>query len=236
MLVSCVDDRWSKQVRSTADRPHHDEACDSNRFSAQLSVAASVERHALMHVPEGFRSLDFLDGTSHIVPENTCRGCLMNEMEGQLPDLLDPIYDDGYITVRQDAEWAVPGFMIVASRAHVGALDEMSLLTAMRLTSVTRAVRRSMRQALGVKAVQMYQEDKLDRPHFHIWLLPLWPRVMAEQCINPRIYESNVISYLKLFDVARYEAEIRSCVHRLRGHLKHHPPESLTGMKDSGCT
>jgi hypothetical protein len=76
-----------------------------------------------------------------------------------------------------------------------------------------------MREVLGLHAVQMYQEEKLARPHFHLWMLPLWPDVMAEHDINPRIYESNITEYMSKFDLASSEHLIRDCSARLRCHL-----------------
>ncbi|MFD8479012.1 hypothetical protein [Kitasatospora sp. NPDC059673] len=173
--------------------------------------------------PTGYRYLDFLGGASRLVQENVCRGCFMNLTERHLPDILAPVYDDGVITVRQDAEWAVPGFMVVGVRPHIGALDEMDLPLVERLARVTHFVRRAMRERLGLTAVQMYQEEKLDRPHFHLWMLPLWPATMAAHDINPRIYESNIARYLTLFTLDSHEPEIRRCADEVRDFLTEVP-------------
>ena len=169
--------------------------------------------------PPGRRSLVFLGSNPLSVAENACRGCVMNEVEPMLSDLLAPVYDDGTITVRQDAEWPVPGFMVVAVRPHLGALDQMDLALVHRLATVTRCVRRAMRQELELAAVQTYQEDKVDRPHYHSWMLPLWPGEMARHAINPRIYESNIAQYLGLFQLREYEARVRACSQLIAEHL-----------------
>lgn len=170
-------------------------------------------------MPDGYRALDFLDGPTLTVPVDTCRGCLMNERETTLPELLSPIFDDGCVTVRQDAEWAVPGFMVVGVRPHTGALDQMSVDVAERLARITRRVRQGMRDALGLQTVQMYQEEKLRRAHYHLWMLPLWPEVVATHEINPRIYESNIARYLSLFSMATHGDQVRGCVREMREYL-----------------
>jgi diadenosine tetraphosphate (Ap4A) HIT family hydrolase len=147
----------------------------------------------------------------------------MNAAEDELPDILAPVFDDGVITVRQDAEWAVPGFMVVALRPHIGTLDEMELSLVERIARVTHFVRRAMRDRLGLAAVQMYQEEKLDRPHFHVWMLPLWPEAMAAHRINPRIYESNIARYLALFTLESHETAIRTCADKVRAYLAEIP-------------
>jgi len=166
------------------------------------------------------RTLDFLDGTNFTVDASTCRGCFMNEREDDLPEIIAPVLDDGVITVRQDAEWPVPGFMVVGIRPHIGSIGDMSLDLAHRVTTVMHVVRRGMRELLDLNAVQTYQEEKLDRPHFHVWMLPLWKDVMDRHAINPRIYESNITRYLALFDYRHQREAILSCATKLRGYLR----------------
>lgn len=162
------------------------------------------------------RSLDFLDGRRYIVSADTCRGCFMNEREADLPPILEPVYDDGELTVRQDAEWPVPGFMVLGVRKHLATIADLPLSLAIRVVTVMRAVRGVMRDELGLVAVQVYQEDKFVRPHFHFWMLPLWPGVMREHDINPRIYESNITRYLEIFRFAAAEDEIQRCAGIIR--------------------
>jgi len=190
---------------------------------------APIPQTVPSEAPSGRRSLVFLGSNPLSVAENACRGCVMNEVEPMLSDLLAPVYDDGTITVRQDAEWPVPGFMVVAVRPHLGALDEMDLALVHRLATVTRCVRRAMRQELELAAVQTYQEDKVDRPHYHSWMLPLWPGEMARHTINPRIYESNIAQYLQLFHLREYEARLRACAQLIADHLDR--SEELSGIR-----
>lgn len=166
------------------------------------------------------RTLDFLDGTSFTVDADTCRGCFMNEREDDLTKIIAPILDDGVITVRQDAEWPVPGFMVIGIRPHIGSIGDMSLDLAHRVTTVMHVVRRGMRDLLDLNAVQTYQEEKLERPHFHVWMLPLWKEIMDRYAINPRIYESNVTRYLTLFDYRDQREAILSCAAKLRAYLR----------------
>jgi diadenosine tetraphosphate (Ap4A) HIT family hydrolase len=144
----------------------------------------------------------------------------MEEQGDQLPAIIAPVFDDGYLTVRQDAEWAVPGFMVVGTRPHVGSIGDMSLEATARLAALLHFVRKGMQERLGLAAVHMFQEEKLERPHFHVWMLPLWQEVLTRYDINPRIYESNIARYLTLFDFAANEASIQHCNEELRDYLQ----------------
>lgn len=159
-----------------------------------------------------WRDLGFLDGTSHRVRSEVCRGCFMVEREPELPDVLTPVYDDGEITVRQDAEWPVPGFMVVGVRPHIPSLAEMPVGLALRLINVAKAVRTAQRDGLGISMAHSYQEDKPGRSHYHLWLLPLWPEILAEHKMFPRIYDSNIMAYIRLFDYRETEPDVRSAL------------------------
>ncbi|MBN1172227.1 MAG: hypothetical protein JXA67_08625 [Micromonosporaceae bacterium] len=166
------------------------------------------------------RTLDFLDGTTFTVSHDTCRGCFMNDHEHELPAILAPVLDDGIITVRQDAEWAVPRFMIVGIRPHLGSIGQIPLDLAHRLATVMHVVRQAMDEFPDICAVQTYQEEKLDRPHYHTWMLPLWKSTMDRHAINPRIYESSIPRYLELFEYRHRREAIERCAGRIRGFLR----------------
>lgn len=166
------------------------------------------------------RVLNFLDGTTYVVDWDACRGCFINAREDCLPQVIAPILDDGTITVRQDAEWAIPGFMVIGLRPHISTIGEMPLGLAHRVATVMHFVRKGMRDRLGLAMVHSYQEEKEVNTHYHVWLLPLWPGVMKRHAINPRIYESNITRYLRLFDFRENQSEIRRCADELREYLK----------------
>jgi len=165
------------------------------------------------------RTLDFLDGTHFIVEKDTCRGCFINNVKHPLSELLEPVLEDKAITVRQDAEWPVPGFYIIGLRDHIGTFADIDLKMLQRISIVLHVVRKAMREALGIANVHMFQEEKFVNAHLHIWLLPLWPQVMADHAINPRIYESNIMEYIQLFSFAQEEESIRQCNMALKRYL-----------------
>ncbi|MBT8227082.1 MAG: hypothetical protein HKP61_14725 [Dactylosporangium sp.] len=169
---------------------------------------------------QAMRTLDFLDGTTFTVSRDTCRGCFMNDHDHELPPILVPVLDDGIITVRQDAEWAVPGFMIVGIRPHLGSIGQMPLDLAHRLTTVMHVLRQAMDEFPDICAVQTYQEEKLDRPHYHTWMLPLWKSTMDRHTINPRIYESSIARYLELFEFPHHREAIHDCAARIQDFLR----------------
>lgn len=146
------------------------------------------------------RTFRFLDGSLMNAAADACRGCIMNECSDSLPKEIRPVYDDGEIVVRQDAEWPVPGFYIVGIRSHIGSYDLIGRQMHMKMSELIRATRSIQRHLIGISHVHLLQEEKRIGAHLHYWLLPLWDEVMEKHDINPRLYEGNIIQYLTLFN------------------------------------
>lgn len=176
------------------------------------------------------RTLDFLDGTSWIVGEDDCRGCLMNERSSQLSKYLKPVYEDEYVVVRQDAEFCVPAFYIVSPIEHIDSLMNMSNDLIFRLFLVTKFVRLGMKKVLNINVANIYHEERLKNSHYHHWILPFWDKEVRECGFIPKIYQSNVkkyqtydanvVAYLKYFTFDKYCADILSCNKRMMKFLK----------------
>jgi diadenosine tetraphosphate (Ap4A) HIT family hydrolase len=98
----------------------------------------------------------------------------------------------------------VPAFYIIGIKEPVPSIADVSEDTAALLGIVMHIVRKAMKEALGVKRVNIYLEEKLKNPHYHTWLLPMWDDVLKSNNIQPRIWESNIMKYIKLF---KFEAE-----------------------------
>lgn len=181
----------------------------------------------------GTRALAFLDGSSHVVPADTCRGCFMTDHPELMPAVIDPVLDLGDIVVRQDAEWPVPGFYVVSVREHIGSLADLDDELAGRLGVTLALVRRGMRQALSITRAQAYTEERLSMPHLHTWLLPLWPQVMARTGVRPKVYEGNVKTYIDvfaaLFTLGDTAAAIEDCNRRMRAWLATQPARQTLG-------
>ena len=164
--------------------------------------------------------LKFLDGSSYWVDEPYCRGCFMNSNESKMPRYIDPVYDDGNIVIRQDAEWPIPAFFIISIKKHLGAFDLLDRETRNKISNAIYFVRKGLRELFGIDRAQFYHEEKLSSPHFHIWMLPLWKNVMDKYNIQPKIYESNVKNYIDLFDFKTNKEEILQCNKKMKEYLK----------------
>lgn len=168
------------------------------------------------------KRLRFLDGSYFDVNEPYCRGCFMEKNKNVLPIYIEPIYDDGNVIVRQDAEWPIPAFYIISIHRHIGSYDEIDRRTREKIGEVLYWIRKGIRENFKIKRAQIYHEEKINTPHFHIWVLPLWDNVMENYSIQPKIYESNVKEYIDLFDFCNEKDNILRCNEIMREYLKEH--------------
>lgn len=147
---------------------------------------------------------EFLNGLKVPRSQYRTRGIFLNECSHLLPPHIQPILENETITVRQDAEFPVPAFYIIGIREPVASIADVSEETAALLGTVTHIIRKGMKEVLGINRVNIYLEEKLKNPHYHTWLLPMWEEVLQKNRIEPRIWESNIMTYIKLF---RFEEE-----------------------------
>lgn len=166
------------------------------------------------------KRLKFLDGSYFDVEEPYCRGCFMEQNNNLLSKYIDPIYDDGNVVVRQDAEWPIPAFYIISIHNHIGSYDQLDSNTRDKIGQLLYIIRKGIRKNFGIERAQIYHEEKHSRPHFHIWVLPLWEQVMVENKIQPKIYESNIKKYIELFNFENEKNKILQCNEIMKKYIQ----------------
>jgi diadenosine tetraphosphate (Ap4A) HIT family hydrolase len=84
------------------------------------------------------------------------------------------IVETAHFHAHQDVAYPVPGMVIVASKRHFKALDEMTADEATDFIAVVRRIRGAQRSVLDIEIVYyFYNEDT--RHHFHLWMMPRLP-------------------------------------------------------------
>lgn len=151
-----------------------------------------------------------MDGTSIYVKDDVCRGCYLEKADN-LSELLEPIWSNHNFVIRQDAECPVPGFYIISTRKHIHSFGDFSLEMAKEIGIIINRVRKYMSENLEILRVHIILEERLFEPHFHIWLLPLWPNIMKTHNIDPKVWNSNIRKYIELFNYGDNKEKIEIC-------------------------
>lgn len=142
------------------------------------------------------------------------RGLLMEQRPDLMPVHIEPVIQNTWMTVRQDAEFAVPGFYALGTRKQYRCMVDLPADQFEGFCHVLRAVREAMRDILKIERAHTYHEEKMREPHFHMWIVPMWPDVLAKHAIEPRVWEGNIRHYLELFKFEEEDKKIL-CFNRL---------------------
>lgn len=159
---------------------------------------------------------EHMDGSSYTVPEETCRGCWINDNPTKLPLECDPIWENKDIIVRQDPECPIPAFYIVSLRNHISSIADIDPEISAKLFETIAKVRYGMKEVLGIERVHLYYEERVKNPHAHFWLLPLWPEKMEKHNIVPKIYKGNIKAYIDLFKYEETKDDMISCNKKMK--------------------
>lgn len=167
------------------------------------------------------KKMDFLTWDFFDVPKTTCRGCFLNQVTShEIKRYLDPIYIDEYISVRQDAECAMPAFYIVSINQHIGSLMDIEDDLVCRLWIAAKFIRVGLKELFWINKAQFYQEERLENSHYHIRILPVWQDYILREWGTPKIYDRNVVDYMRSYGFQEYSEKILMCNEKMRSYLQ----------------
>lgn len=103
------------------------------------------------------------------MPDANCLSCAI--VRGERPTLGGTIAETAAFHAHQDVAYPIPGLVIVASRRHVKALDELSDAEAAEFIAFVRKIRARQREVLGIDCVYYFYNEDTSH-HFHMWMVP----------------------------------------------------------------
>lgn len=112
-------------------------------------------------------------------PHDNCLSCAI--VHGAHATVGGTIWETPHFHVHQDVGYAIPGFVIIATRRHIISVADFNDAEADEFALLMRQVRRAQRVVLDVEHVYFfYNEDT--RHHFHLWMLPrhAWMKEFGE--------------------------------------------------------
>lgn len=102
--------------------------------------------------------------------EISCIACAIQSGTAEAPDGV--IATSLYFQAEQDFEIPIPGFIIIASKRHIFAVDEFTDDEKLDFINFLTKVRSAMRTTLHIEHSYMILEEDTTSSHFHIWLFP----------------------------------------------------------------
>ena len=171
--------------------------------------------------PEGYRYIDFPGGTKTfqccLVPRELSRNTFVSQYGHLLDEMVQPIYENKGINVAQDYSFAVPGFYIVAYDERVPALDIASDNLAMRTGNLLKYIRAGMRDALKIKQINLYHDERATGANsVHYGLMPKYGSAEG----NQSLYGFDLMGYLSQFNFKDTKQEIIECNNKMKEFIK----------------
>jgi diadenosine tetraphosphate (Ap4A) HIT family hydrolase len=128
------------------------------------------------------------------------------------------IIETKYFHAHQDVAYPINGLVIVASKRHVKALDELTEEESLDYIHLLRRIRSAQRQVLGIEHVYyFYNEDTTH--HFHTWMVPRYHWMYAfghsVESLRPVLLHAR-----NNMNDEQNRKEVIDCIDRLRNALK----------------
>jgi diadenosine tetraphosphate (Ap4A) HIT family hydrolase len=144
-----------------------------------------------------------------------CLSCAI--VRGEKPTFGGTIAETAGFHVHQDVAYPIPGLVIVASKRHVKALDELTGVEAAEFMALVHAIRVQQRKVLDVEHVYyFYNEDTTH--HFHVWMVPRYEWMSkfgrSVESLRPVLLHArdHMNSREELAEVARCAAALRNAM------------------------
>lgn len=123
------------------------------------------------------------------------RGMFMKKYQDQLSACLQPVFKNESIQVRQDAQYAVPGFFIVSPVLEYAGLGSTPDNILYECLVYAYKIRNKMLLHHEVKDVYIYYDENYSKPtSTHFWVLPIYTHDL------PSITKTDIWRYIRSFE------------------------------------
>ncbi len=105
---------------------------------------------------------------------NPCKTCeLVARRNADLAPLWDCIFRTPYWDVAHCFDSALPGWLVLVSRRHIAAVDELTAAEAAELGPLIRQTSAALREVTGCSKTYVIQfAESPDHPHVHFHIIP----------------------------------------------------------------
>lgn len=119
--------------------------------------------------------------------------------------------------VHQDVAYPIPGFVILASKRHFRALDELTMEESTEFSKLIRTIRAAQREALGIENVYCFYNEDTSH-HFHLWMMPRYPWMQtfgrSIESVRPALVHAR-----QTMSTDQHLAEVEQAAYKLRDAL-----------------
>ncbi len=148
---------------------------------------------------------------------STCKTCeLVARRNASLAPLWDCIYQTPYWDVAHCFDSALPGWLVLVTRRHIAAVDELTEDEAAELGPLIRHTSAALREVTGcIKTYVIQFAESPDHPHVHFHIVP---RLVGQPEDRKSVH---VFKYLGVPEEERVSEEVMNAIAmRVRSFLQ----------------
>lgn len=191
-------------------------------------IGKKIEVYSLSELPnpqDGLKYFACIGGSKNfecfLESTKLSRANFMKKYLEKLDKCHIPIYEDDDITIRQDAQIAIPGFYIVASQNNYKNITQMDLRTYQKCLHFVSLVRRELKDTFGIERAYMYYDEHYNKPSStHFWVMPVYNDVIKDNNLNATILSNDIWKYQESFEFSKTKEYIYEINDGMRKILK----------------
>ena len=132
-----------------------------------------------------------------------------------------PIYEDSDIIIRQDAQYAIPGFYVVATRKKYKNIAEIDSELYSKCLRFIDRISGILNNKYGVNNIYIYYDEHLEKPSStHFWIMPIYEKEIKRNKYKPSIIYHDIWKYQDLFFYKKTKKRIIKINNEIRNLLK----------------
>lgn len=182
----------------------------------QEKIGKKLEVYSLSEIPETSENQKYfacIGGRKNfeciLESKELSRAEFMKKYLYQIDPCHLPIYEDQDILIRQDAQIAIPGFYIVATKNNYRKISEIDLELYQKCLYFVALLRKKLLESFDIQRAFMYYDEHYKKPSStHFWVMPIYEDVLFKHNLHPTILTSEVWHYQDLFEFQHTKEDI----------------------------
>ena len=144
-----------------------------------------------------------------------CLGCAISEGKIKVPGGL--IYISDKITIQQDPEIPIEGFLVINVRRHIGSIAELDQNEKIELIEAISKSIKALKKLGVTEEVTVVQEERAK--HLHVWIFPNHPW-MNEKFGKGVAYLRDISAYAQEYATEEKKQKILQITQKLKEYFK----------------
>ncbi|MBQ6546698.1 MAG: hypothetical protein IJL74_01715 [Bacilli bacterium] len=179
-------------------------------------IGSKIEVYSLNELPKAPEDLKYfacIGGNKNyecfLESRSLSRAQFMKKYENEVDICHKPIYEDENLIIRQDAQYPLPGFYIIATKTGKRTIADIDTNLYQKGMEYAFLIKTILQESFKIKKVYIYYDEHYHKPSsVHFWVMPIYEDVLNENNLKATIFSNDIWKYLDLFEFKDTKEEI----------------------------